>query len=194
MARRLFLFDLMDTVVEDPFFRTVPRALGLPLDRILAYKDPKAWLRFEAGEIDERGWHHEFFRPDVSDPPFTREDFARAMQSDYRFLPGMEDLLRELAAAGIPLAIASNYPPWIDLVRRRLDLDRFFRRFFVSCELRVRKPDPRFFERILEATALPPAEATFVDDREPNVAAAAALGIESIRFEGAEALRRRLGL
>lgn len=56
----------------------------------------------------------------------------------------------------------------------------------------VIKPDPRIFELLLDRYGLDAARTVFVDDTEPNVAAAAALGIDAVLFTGADALRAEL--
>lgn len=59
-------------------------------------------------------------------------------------------------------------------------LDDYFDAIFTSYELGVVKPDPSFFERVLEATGSQPHETVFVDDGPHNVAAAEALGIHTL--------------
>ena len=62
----------------------------------------------------------------------------------------------------------------------------------VSGEERVKKPDRRIFEILLERYELDPGETLFIDDREDNLRAAAALGIDGIHFTGSDALRDAL--
>jgi putative hydrolase of the HAD superfamily len=57
----------------------------------------------------------------------------------------------------------------------------FERRFF-SCYLRAVKPDPAAYHQVIEALGAVPEEIVFFDDREDNVMAAAALGIEAHMF------------
>jgi putative hydrolase of the HAD superfamily len=56
-----------------------------------------------------------------------------------------------------------------------------------SYELLMAKPEPAIFLRTAEALHTPPANILFIDDREENVAAAAALGMQVIRFTNYEA-------
>ena len=48
------------------------------------------------------------------------------------------------------------------------------------------------YRRALDILGSPPPRILFIDDREENVAGAAAAGIKAIRFTGAEALRSEL--
>jgi putative hydrolase of the HAD superfamily len=61
-----------------------------------------------------------------------------------------------------------------------------------SCYLGMRKPEPAIYERALDILGRPAERILFIDDRAENVAGAMAAGMKSIRFEGAEALRREL--
>jgi HAD superfamily hydrolase (TIGR01509 family) len=51
-----------------------------------------------------------------------------------------------------------------------------FDRFFFSCHLGVRKPDPGFYRHITRELGVPPAALLFFDDQRANVEAARAAG------------------
>jgi len=59
----------------------------------------------------------------------------------------------------------------------------------ISGEAGVRKPSAEAFEAALKAVGRDRSDVIFVDDSATNTDAAAALGIASIRFEGADALK-----
>jgi putative hydrolase of the HAD superfamily len=61
-----------------------------------------------------------------------------------------------------------------------------------SCYLGLRKPEPAIYKRALDILGKPPERVLFIDDRSENAAAAAAAGMKTILFTGAEALRRDL--
>ena len=60
------------------------------------------------------------------------------------------------------------------------------------------KPDPRFFQAVLDVLPYPPDHVLFIDDRQENVAAARDAGIRATLFQpqpgrdSGEALRRLL--
>ncbi len=64
----------------------------------------------------------------------------------------------------------------------------FFNQTYASNKIGCAKPDPHFFELILEAEETIPENAFFTDDREENVAAAASLGIHADLFTTASEL------
>ena len=71
-------------------------------------------------------------------------------------------------------------------------LTEIFDTFLASCWVGVRKPAPDFYERCVEITAGKAERSIFVDDREENIAGAAAYGFKVILFQSAEQLRRAL--
>lgn len=187
--RPVLLFDVLDTLVHEPFYREVPDFFGMTLEELVAAKHPTAWAEFEVRAIDERTLFARFFR-DGRD--FDHEGLKRAMARAYRWLPGMEELLRELCERGFEIHALSNYPDWYRLIEERLALSRYLEWSFVSCRTGLRKPDPRAFTGAAAALGVPAAACLFVDDREANCAAARSVGMGAIRFRGAGELRSEL--
>lgn len=72
------------------------------------------------------------------------------------------------------------------------DLTRIFEGFLSSCWLGVRKPSRLIFERALQIVQARADEVLFVDDRAQNLQPAAALGMQTHHFIGAEALEASL--
>jgi 2-haloacid dehalogenase len=62
----------------------------------------------------------------------------------------------------------------------------------VSGEERMRKPDPRFYNILLDRYGLKPDEALFIDDNARNVRAAEELGIRSVLFQSPAQLETAL--
>ena len=185
----VLLFDVMDTLVHEPFHREIPAFFGLTLDELIAVKHPTAWLEFERGEIDEEEFLGRFFRDGRT---FDRRAFKRAIADAYRWIDGMEELLGELAAHGHAIHALSNYPEWFQVIERRLGLSRYLEWSFVSCRTGVRKPDPRAFTGAAARLGVGPEDCLLVDDREPNCAAARATGMEALWFRSAAELRSDL--
>lgn len=189
MARPdVILFDVMDTLVHDPFHE-IPTFFGLTTEALLDAKHPSAWVEFEHGRLDEAGFLERFF---ADGRAYDHAGFLDAMVSGYRFLDGVEPLLAELHARAIPMHALSNYPRWYRRIEARLGLSRFLAWSFVSCETGVRKPDLEAYLGAARALELSPSRCLFVDDRERNCAAARAVGMDAIRFEGADSLREEL--
>ncbi|KAG2424013.1 hypothetical protein HXX76_014838 [Chlamydomonas incerta] len=190
--RPVLLFDIMDTVVYDPFFKEMPVFFNMSFKELLAAKHPTAWVEFECGEISEEQLLAKFF---ADGRTVDGEALKQMMVSTYRYLDGMPALLQRLGDAGYPLHACSNYPAWWRLIEDKLAPSRYLAWSFVSCEgpmMGFRKPSPEAFEACLRTLDVPASEVVFVDDRKVNVDAAVAVGLDGILFEGAEALEEAL--
>lgn len=187
MSVRVVLFDVMDTVITDPFREALTAATTISLEELHARRDPDLWPAFERGELDEDGYWAGWRAAGI---PFDRERFHTVRLAGMHFLPGMAELLDDLAGT-VERVTASNYPVWVDDLALTHLAGRF-ERIVASCHLGVRKPEPVFFTRLLDTLGIGPADARFVDDRQANVDAAAEVGIASHHFAGASGLRRWL--
>lgn len=185
------LFDLMGTVVYDPYVEALQAATKTDLKTTFRARDPQCWPDFELGAIDEAEFVRRFFRDPGPGQVFDIAAFNEARRSGYGFLPGMEDILAGLEGVA-DRYVASNYPVWIEELRTTFRLDRYFEGFYASCYLGVRKPDPAFFSAILDDLSLPAGRCLFVDDRVANCEAAASLGLVVHHFTEAAGLRDRL--
>lgn len=102
---------------------------------------------------------------------------------------------RDLANTGrVRMATLNNEGEELNVFRiREFGLHEIFPSFFTSCWLRLRKPMREIYERVLKITQAEPAKTLFIDDRQQNLAPAAALGMQTLRFESADQLRSDLG-
>ena len=69
----------------------------------------------------------------------------------------------------------------------------FFDQTYASNKIGEAKPNPNFFQLILEAEGYKAEEAFFTDDKIENCQAAAALGIRAVQFESPEKLWEEWG-
>ena len=186
----VLLFDVMDTLVYDPFHHAIPSYFGLDLAGFLAEKHATAWVEFELGELEPEAYAAKMFRDGRR---VDWQHFAAHVRDAYRFIDGMQELLVELSQAGVEMHALSNYPVLYRLIDEKLGLSRWVKFSFVSCETRVRKPDPEAYLGAARALGRDPASCIFIDDREKNCHAAEAVGMPSIVFRDATSLRAELG-
>lgn len=184
--------DLMGVVLHDPYLEAIEAAVEVPLAEVWRHKDLTSWPEFECGLIDEAEFERRFWAEGAPGLRFDAEAFHRTRRAGYRFMPGMEELIADARAAGLALHVASNYPVWIEELRTAFGLDQRFDGVWASCHLGVRKPDPAFYQRLLDKAALPAEACLFADDRQVNVDAAAAVGMRAHLFTSADDLRARL--
>ncbi len=100
-------------------------------------------------------------------------------------VPLVPQWARELRASGLGTALLSNMPaPVRDYVLRCAWLPEFDAHTF-SCDVRICKPDPEIYHDCLTKLGAKASEVLFLDDREPNVRAAEALGWHAVHFTDA---------
>ena len=109
---------------------------------------------------------------------------------------GSRALVRAVRAAGTPCHLATNQArERAEVMRRDLGYVDLVDRAFWSYELGVAKPDPAYFETILDALGVAAGSVVLVDDNPRNVAVARSLGMLAEEWswrEDVEVLRRRL--
>lgn len=149
-----------------------------------------AWEKDEIS-VNEYLVHTVFFEP----RSFTEADFLAAMRAESK-MPADSALriLRGLAASDqYGLAMVNNESRAMNEYRlETFGLRDLFRAFFTSAYVGLRKPDQRMYRMALDVLGSDPGETVFIDDRAENVAAAAALGIRALQYEGSAKLAATL--
>jgi 2-haloacid dehalogenase len=162
-------------------------------------------------EVVTRAWHyqHDRGRPFAetsaeliaahpADADLIRAYGPRWLETIPGPVPGMLEIVDELADAHVPLYAITNFSAefWAMFRATAPVFDRFLD-VIVSGEEGITKPDPAIFELARRRFGLGDGEALFVDDQPANVAAAEAAGWIGHRFTTAADLRvclSRLGL
>ncbi len=138
----VLLFDVMDTLVYNPFNREIPDFFGMPQPSLLRQTDPAAWVDFEAGKLDEA----EYFRRCFADGrTFDQAEFGRVVRDAYRWIEGTDQLLERLNRQGFEIHALSNYPIWYRAIEAKLGLSRYLEWTFVSSITGIRKPAPEAY-------------------------------------------------
>ena len=172
------------------------RSLGTTNERLLEHvfgryeaDGDHPWHRLERGEgtlAEALEAADESCRADGIEG-FSSEGFFQAMSgtsSDER-----RDLavskVRELNEAGIRQAIiTNNAKEFGDMWRQLIPVDELFEAVIDSSAVGLRKPDPRIYRLALDQLEVSrPETSVFLDDFEPNVAAANQLGMHGILVE-----------
>jgi putative hydrolase of the HAD superfamily len=99
------------------------------------------------------------------------------MFGGFRVVPEMIELVAKVRTAGVRTALVTNsfgisYP--------REDWPRLFDVTVVSHEVGLRKPDPAIYELALQRLGAAADTVVFVDDMQPNIDAAAAMGMATV--------------
>jgi putative hydrolase of the HAD superfamily len=147
---------------------------------------------FETGEasLDQYLQRTVFYRP----RSFTMDEFKAFMFSQSQPLPESLDFLAQLARMRrCSMAALNNESREINEYRiTKFNLRNYFKSFFSSCYLHLRKPDAEIYRRALEITQLKPKACVMIDDRDLNLECARELGMQTIQFQNPTQLRDEL--
>jgi FMN phosphatase YigB (HAD superfamily) len=142
-----------------------------------------AELRYEAGELDDRGFY-DFFcghfdvRPDY-------DAFLLAGSKIFQPNASIYPVVNGLLTAGHRLGVLSNTCPahWAYCYPRGYAIiERGFQVFALSYELKACKPSPKIYEGAARLAGVAPSDVFFVDDMAENVAGARAAGFDAVQY------------
>lgn len=123
----------------------------------------------------------------------TDETLTREILERFKIRPEVLQVVRNLAAEGIAVAILSDQTDWLE----RLDCrDHFFSLFdhvFNSYYLKKSKRDASLFSDVVNALGILPGEALFIDDSPANVERARMAGLHAILYVTFDQFIRELG-
>jgi len=138
----------------------------------------KSWWRAVVDDIfegssfkDQNGFFEELYRE------FEKKD-------SWRLFPDVIETLAQLRERGIRLAVASNWDERLPALLKTLGLAPYFERQFISFDLKISKPDVRFFNHALQTMGLKPLEALHVgDDPVEDIEGAQKAGLRAYRID-----------
>jgi putative hydrolase of the HAD superfamily len=182
------IFDLGGVVVEwnpdrilDGYYAD-PEARTVLKQQLFQHPD---WLQLDRGTLHETEL---LTRLGVRTgrPAEELNGLFQAVRESLHTKPDTVALLLRLHARGVPLYCLSNISS--DLFRYLRERHSFwpvFRGIAISGDLKMIKPEPEIFRYLLQRYGLVATETVFIDDNEPNIAAARALGIHTVWFKNA---------
>ena len=121
---------------------------------------------------------------------FTPKKLAASQQP----IGSMIRMAQALKAAGYQLYILSNWDEHSFEILRTNNPEIFdiFDGILISGQEKIAKPNPEFFQKLLQKYNINPATAIFIDDEPNNIATARALGITSIQCDKPAAVTKEL--
>jgi putative hydrolase of the HAD superfamily len=183
------------TGAQDPeAYAALLRITGLPADRF----EPLYWADrhdLDLGRLSGLSFWQKFLRdaalnlaPGAADE-LNRWD-ARMWTTQN---PAMLAWQQELKRRGLLTAILSNISDNVlDSIEHEFAWIDNFDVLVWSYQLRMAKPDPAIYRRVLEQLGTQPEETLFIDDKLVNIEAARGLGIRALQFFTVERLRADL--
>jgi len=177
-----------------------PEQLGRALQAVTKEDGENPLYMMERGEISEPDFLARLsdgLEPLLGHRPHLhrfREIYFEALEPN----EAMIDLMRELKASGLRMAmLTNNVREWEPLWRSMLPVDEIFETVVDSAFVSCRKPEARIYELTLSRLGLPAAACLFVDDIELNCEGAREAGMSAVHFRDDEQaiaeIRSRLG-
>ena len=125
---------------------------------------------------------------------FVRQDFKDFMYSESVELPDMLQWLKEWKKdCGFRIISINNEGKELNDYRvQKFKLHKAFDAFISSCEVKMRKPDPRIFKLALGIAQASASQCVYFDDRIMFANAAQKLGIRSFHHTGFESTKEIL--
>ena len=185
----VILWDIMDTLVTEPFYTAMPEFFGMTLQELIQLKHPTAWVEFEKGQIDEEEFVQRYFQDGRR---VDRDGLRQCVRDAYQWLDGMQPLVAQLHEQGHAMHALSNYPSWYRIIEQKLQLSRYLQWSFVSCHTGVRKPERQAFLGPCDVLNVTPDPCLLIDDRPVNVRAARTLGMDVVLKQNAAQVQTEL--
>lgn len=180
------IFDMGGVLVDydlERCFRAFD-AIGLPEVRqwVNPYRQEGVFAQIEQGTISREDFYRHIEQQ--VGRKVDHEAIDRAWCSFLLTIPEDKlNLLRELRQQGYRVYMLSNTNEiMFDWMRHEvftaqgLTVMDYFDQLFLSYEMKLLKPSPAIFEKMIQQGAITPQQALFIDDAELNVATAAQLG------------------
>jgi putative hydrolase of the HAD superfamily len=191
---QLVMFDLGGVVVEVESDRLVLQAaqtLGRPFDEVqAAIYHEELLLPLELGQVSLRHYYDGLNAKLTL--PWTFEQFARAWTGIFREQPGTMRLIERLKKRYRLAALSNTNDHHLARIKADYPVLSAFSFWVASCEVGLRKPDPKIYQLALERAGVRAQAAIYIDDRPELVAAGRAVGLTAIRFESAAQLEQEL--
>ncbi|MBR9701478.1 HAD family phosphatase [Candidatus Pacearchaeota archaeon] len=160
----------------------VAKKLKISLDQYFDSIDTD-YTKSMAGEISEEKVVKEIAANFKITPKKLKKLYLGAYESHFKQNEQLFKELSKLEKQGYILAVLSDQ--W-HLSEDPLMPKKLYKRFgvlIVSCDVGLRKPDPKIYKLVLKKLKLKPSQTVFVDNQEWNLKPARKLGMKAIQFK-----------
>lgn len=153
--------------------------------------DSKLTRLFEEGKISPKDFYLKV--KEMLDLDLSYENFVPIWNEIFFFSP------KNRAVVGLAGALRANYKIFLlsninilhfEYLKQHFPVFPIFHQVFTSFELRVAKPDPEIYQKVLQALNIVPEKVFYTDDRKELIESAQSLGINSRLFTSAPQLKK----
>lgn len=185
-----FIFDLGGVLIRHDNDLLCERLAACRRDPAAARPHVEEALANEAigtGRLSLEALHPQF----ADDHGFATAyaDFLDIWSSHFSPEPGMESFVKALAARYRVVIFSNANATPIDHIKETYPVLAHAHAVYLAYEFDLVKPYAEAFRKVLELEGREPEACIFIDDREENAEAAAALGVKAVTFTDREALK-----
>ena len=194
---RNIVFDIGNVLAAFRWEDYIRYDLGYPEEIVKTFGERfivhPLWDAFDLGVRDTEELIAEM-KATVPEYPDEANAFFDRIVDIVRSYPYSRPWLQELKARGYHIYLLSNYPRMTFRLheKERFDFMDLIDGKVVSGFERISKPDPKIYQLLMERYDLKAEECVFLDDRQINIDAAVALGMQGILFAGYENAGKKL--
>jgi putative hydrolase of the HAD superfamily len=190
-AIRALVFDIGQVIIRVDVKRAMTglssRSSSCPEIVWQAIQDDPLWRDWQEGRIAPAEWHQHLSRR--LGFSLSYQEFCTVWNSALDPVILLPNSLFTAWSQRYQLALVSNTDPiHVAHMESNFEFIHAFPVRIYSCAVGATKPHPAIFHRALEACSVSPAEALFIDDILPFVAAARLLGMQGLQFRSADQL------
>lgn len=187
MKKTLIMFDCFGVIFDEiapVFFRN-----HLPKEQAAIIKD-KIFIPADLGEIT----YDEIFRRISQEINMDKEAVRAEWQSLIRLREEMVPVIEKLKE-NADIALLSNAAiGFVESLFEKYDLNRLFDKVFVSCNLRMAKPDPEIYKYCVKEFNKEYDNIYMIDDNMCNLEHLPEIGITPVHFTDIESLKNKFNI
>jgi putative hydrolase of the HAD superfamily len=186
---RAAIFDFGGVVLDFPVTgieKFVSHSLNIPMDLVKKTLFPIGGELIEGKVLENTFWRNYTYLVQRRLPSDWEEQLKAFFFKNAQINAKVIQIAQVLKEKGVLLPLLSNISPIQVKIFKDLNYFIPFEPLLFSCEIGLKKPDPRIFQFLLEKLDLKPKECLFIDDDQQNVNTANNLGINGIHFYSVE--------
>lgn len=188
------MFDLGNTLVRFDHNISANKIANLfrldPKKIYDAFFDSEITRDFEKGAISPREFHDRAQRLLKIKLPY--KDFVSIWNDIFWEDEGSCELARQLKKSYKLFLLSNVNRLHFEYIRKNFDIINIFDEIILSFMVGAIKPDRIIFEDVIRRAGGDRTKLLYIDDREDLIKEAGALGIDAIRFEGADKLKKTM--
>ena len=187
-------FDLGNTVIRFDHSISAKRIANLfNIDSKKIYDtffDSEITRAFDRGELSPRQFHEEASRALGVKLPYR--DFAKIWSEIFWEDESVAAIVRALKGKYKLFLLSNINRTHFEYIEKKFDIIKVFDELILSFMVGAIKPEPLIFEELIKRAGGDRRSLLYIDDREDLIKEATAMGIDSIRFEGADSLKEEM--